>query len=219
MLDWPSFCWLSKIFHYFDVMIALSLRQPPLDAMYCPGAVGDGIDEVFGLTTSLWPAMYRLARVLADDSMAINQHEYAQLANDLMEWRMDTSTAGESDVNMETTVQIADAFRFSALLLLHMAKNPAPVSLEMPQLYRKALDSVLRTAALDGPMATLVWPLFTVGILSRSGSDRTILRHIFLKLFQRQHMRVVEMASNKVHTMWNLREDIAPSFPGTVFFA
>ena len=209
-------------------MVALSLRQAPLANPYFPDHAVEGVDEVFGLTAGLWPTMYRLAQILAskkngDDQTVISTGADA-LMTEITRWDANACSAveraeGECEVNQETTIQIANAYRFSALLVLHNEVLGSASGENLNSIYHQALDSVLRTAALDGPMATLVWPLFTVGRFSQSPSDRIILRHIFMKLFNRQHMRIVETAGNSIKSIWNAESEVAATPSPPVFFA
>ena len=226
MASQPGLRFLNKIFHYFDVMVALSLQQAPLSGSCYPEQAGEIVDEVFGLTAI--PMMHRLAHILAIKKQyqidAIIQTQAATLAQELIEWRPGQRSdvdklKDDNDVDQETTIQIANSYRFSALLVLcnEVLNRQAPEY--RYQIYHQALESVLRTAALDGPMATLVWPLFTVGKYSQSPADRTLLRHIFLKLFNRQHMKVVETASNSMKLMWNTEDPEVPDLHAPVFFA
>ena len=149
--------------------------------------------------------------------------EAAALANQLIEWRAEEgnevqNSGYDSNLDHETTAQIANAYSFSALLVLQNEVLPPQFLEHDNSLYRQALDSVLRTAALDGPMATLVWPLYTVGRYSQSSSDRTILRHIFAKLFNRQHMKIVELASTNMQQEWRSESNDHPRRDSLVFF-
>ena len=228
MTECDAFRWMTKIFHYFDVMVALSLGRAPLSLSYHAECVAGDVDEVFGLTAPLWPMMHELARILAlqdvDAMDDIARADAITLVERLEQWRIDEvnglQAANDNNaVDHETTIQIADAYRLSALLVL---QNEVLNDQSIPrndEIYRQALDSVLRTAALDGPMATLVWPVFTVGRYARSSSDRTVLRHIFSKLFKRQQMRVVESASEKMQLMWAGEEVGASGDTAPVFFA
>lgn len=64
-----------------------------------------------------------------------------------------------------------------------------------------------------------VWPLFTVGRYAQSSSDRTILRHIFLKIYRRHRMKIVETATQGMNHLWQADESGYTIPPPLVFFA
>ena len=64
--------------------------------------------------------------------------------------------------------------------------------------YRQALDRMLRVCILSGPMSTLVWPLHTLAFSAISDSDKTFIQDLFKKSNERQHMKVVEVASHGI---------------------
>ena len=221
----------AKIFHYFDVMIALSLGQAPIGGAYCGQLTSETVDEIFGFTTTLWPLMYRLANVLTareeeEEEATTDTRDSIDsiaLAKELSEWRtnqVDEQSSADDDLNVveETTSQIANAYRFSALLVLYTDIFPLSSPDVLQLVYRQALDSLLRTAALDGPTSTLVWPLFTVGRLAQSSSDRTILRHMFSRVYNRHRMKIVEMASSRMRLQWNSGDGLVHSSSAPVFF-
>jgi hypothetical protein len=221
---------LLKIFHYFDVMIALSLRKAPLGSPYNQEQSFD-VDPIFGLTAGLWPTLHFVARFLANKAELITDEATSLKALELTE-QLSTpfgisSTEqeklyGQPRVDLEALVQISNAYRSSVLLILHHEVLDTRDSEILNRIYSQALDSLLRIAALDGPMATYstsVWPLFTVGRYANSSSDRTILRHIFLKIYRRHHMKIVETVNISMNQMWEAGVDPNVSTPAPVFFA
>ena len=221
---------LLKIFHYFDVMIALSLRKAPLASPYSQEQSVD-VDPIFGLTAGLWPTLHFVARFLANKAELIADGAASLKALELVEQLSEPfaiSSAqqeklnGQPRVDMEALVQISNAYRSSVLLILHHEVLGTRDSEVLKRNYTQALNSLLRIAALDGPMATYstsVWPLFTVGRYASSSSDRTILRHIFLKIYRRHHMKIVETADTSMNSMWEAGVDASISTPAPVFFA
>jgi hypothetical protein len=222
---------LTKIFHYFDVMIALSLQKAPLGLPYNPELSSGSIDSIFGLTAGLWPTMHLIAQVLANKDQVILDEVVLSQARDLAKQLSDTQTiessaqhpaSGQAEVDLEALLQISNAYRASVLLVLHHEVLNTQDPEILNRVYRQALDSLLRIAALDGPMATYstsVWPLFTVGKYAQSGSDRTILRHIFMKIYRRHHMKIVHTAEQSMNQLWRAEVDDNAGPPPPVFFA
>ena len=219
-----------KIFHYFDVMVALSLRKVPLGSPYKQDQSGD-IDPIFGLTARLWPTLHFVAKFLASKEAMLIDEGTSLKALELTEQLSEPFTInaaaqenlnGRSRVDLEALVQISNAYRSSVLLILHHEVLDTQDPEMLNRTYRQALDSLLRIAALDGPMATYstsVWPLFTVGRYARSSSDRTILRHIFLKIYRRHHMKIVKTADISMNQVWQAGLDHTVNTAVPVFFA
>ena len=222
---------LMKIFHYFDVMIALSLRKAPLGLPYNPELSVGSIDSIFGLSAGLWPTMHLIAQVLAnkhqvlmdDNVLSQAQNLAAQLSDtNAVEFPAQQAVSGQAEVDLEALVQISNAYRASVLLVLHHEVLNTQDPEILNRIYRQALDSLLRIAALDGPMATYstsVWPLFTVGQYAQSASDRTILRHIFSKIYRRHNMKIVYTAEQNMKQQWMAEVDRNAKPPSPVFFA
>lgn len=222
---------MAKIFHYFDVMIALSLHQAPLSAPYRPEYIPGTIDEIFGLSTNLWPAMHLLATLLASDKATILGDETILQALALVEELSEPPTVtidelyaagNHSIVDLEALVQISNAYRSSVLLTLHHEVLHTQDNQLLDPVYRQALDSLLRIAALDGPLATYstsVWPLHTTCKYARSPSDRTILKHIFSKISRRHHMKIVDTADQSIERLWQADLMSAAKLHPQVFFA
>lgn len=227
----PRLAFLAKVFHYFDVMTALSLRQAPLSPPYTLEHIPGTIDEIFGLSTSLWPAMHLLAKMLASDETTIVDDDTILQALALVEQLSEPSTIANDElqnvddhsvVDVEALVQISSAYRSSVLLTLHHEVLHTQDTRLLDSVYRQSLDSLLRIAALDGPLATYstsVWPLHTTCKYARSTSDRTILKHIFSKISRRHHMRIVDTADQSIDELWQAdMRGTARSLP-QVFFA
>ncbi|KAL3965312.1 hypothetical protein ACCO45_002316 [Purpureocillium lilacinum] len=158
---------LCKVFLYFDVMIALSLREAPLGLRLRSPIDAAGVDETFGLTGSLWPMMQRLAELLARHHQGeCVSREAEMLERELRSWSIEQEAA------------------------------------LLQETYRRAFDSLLRVCVLSGTMSTLTWPLYTVALQARSASDRTLVEQVFVRLQQRQNMRVVEDARRSAATHW-----------------
>jgi hypothetical protein len=168
------------------------------------------VDTVFGCTASLWPLMHHLADLigrarLGDDIIEDSKHLMAALHG----WSIESSFG--TDAYAEAMVQIARSYKFCGLLMLRQAvhgQNPKHHEYSTPQgdeEYRSAFESVLRVCVLSLPMATLTWPLYVVGKLASSTSDRTVILHIFSQFLEKHHMMVVDGARAAVQAHWEER--------------
>lgn len=101
-------------------------------------------------------------------------------------------------------MQITIALKFSAALLLYKGSFPFIQTDGMRQIHQHGVESGLRTATIDDPMAILVLLLSTVCRLTLLSGGRTILRHLFSKLYRRKTMKIVEMTSCNMVSTWNL---------------
>jgi Fungal specific transcription factor domain len=187
-------------------MVALSLHEPPLLASSAAAIDIGEVDETFGLTGSLWPMMHTLADLLARRKYGEDvTQEAVLLEQSLSTWSVERHGAS-TDVDEEAMMQIAQTYKYSGLLALHICliigngSNANHEKVEVIQ--RAAIDSLLRVCVLSGTMSTLTWPLYTVAMSSKSVSDRTVLQHVFSKLLERQHMKVVEGARDKILQTW-----------------
>ncbi|KAJ5110029.1 fungal specific transcription factor domain-containing protein [Penicillium argentinense] len=181
----PCITFFRKVFQYFNVMLALSLGRRPLiiNGVHGPEFT-DKVDNVFGCAGRSWPLKHRLADLIGRVRLGEDGRDEAQsLMGSLEAWSIDSLPT--MDAYMEAMVQIARAYKFSGLLMLRMATNPAfqdhsgALEASDQDLYQFAFNSVLRVCVLSMPMATLTWPLYVVGRLAGSTSDRTIIMHIF----------------------------------------
>lgn len=219
----PTECFrfLYKIFQYFDVMVSLSLREQPLGHLATDIEVYPGIDGTFGLLGTFWPFMQKLADVLARESAGKDAWlDVEILIHQLQAWCPEEThnALDEGDTDHQAMLQIARAYKYSSLLTLYTRTRTSrsyggdEIAQDddfngdrerIQKTYRQALDSLLRTCVLSGPMSTLVWPLYTVALRADSTGDKTITQHIFSKLNERQHMQVVKAASDSVKRSWD----------------
>ncbi|KAJ5895907.1 uncharacterized protein N7473_005306 [Penicillium subrubescens] len=201
----PFFSFFRKIFQYFNVMLALSLERRPLQINGDPGPdFTDHMDTVFGCTATLWPLMHRLADLIGRACLGGDiSNESKILMDRLHSWSIESSPS--TDAYTEAMVQIARSYKYCGLLMLRQAgasEAPEYSTLQDEQIYRSAFDSVLRVCVLSLPMATLTWPLYVVGKLASSTSDRTVILHIFSQFLEKHHMMVVDGARAAVQAHW-----------------
>lgn len=207
----PCVSFFRKIFQYFNVMLALSLERRPLQITDSSEPdFTDYIDPVFGCTASLWPLMYTLADLIGRARLGEDIHKDSKpLMASLQAWSIESSFG--TDAYTEAMVQIARSYKFCGLLMLRQAVQcEAPESseysnLQSEEVYQSAFDSVLRVCVLSLPMATLTWPLYVVGRLASSTSDRTVILHIFSQFLEKHHMKVVDGARAAVQAHWDDR--------------
>ncbi|OQE17999.1 hypothetical protein PENSTE_c019G09560 [Penicillium steckii] len=204
-----------KIFQYFNVMLALSLGRQPLVVNGVPGPeIPDRIDTVFGCAGRLWPLMHRLADLIGRIRLGQNGiSEARSLIQSLEAWSIESSPGPSTDAYMEAMLQIARAYKFCGILMLRMtlsssldsASDQELLEMQDEEVYRSAFDSVLRVCVLSTPMSTLTWPLYIVGRLAGSTSDRTVVMHIFSQFLEKHHMKVVDGARMAVWAYWGER--------------
>lgn len=208
-VDEKCVVFFRKVFQYFNVMLALSLGRQPLVIFGVHGPeFTDRIDTVFGCAGRLWPLMHRLADLIGRVRLGEDGREEAQsLIGSLQVWSIES--APSADAYMEAMVQIARAYKFSGILMLRMMISSTDSSMDHgmlssqdQELYHSAFDSVLRVCVLSMPMATLTWPLYIVGRLAGSASDRTVIMHIFSQFLEKHHMKVVDGARKAVWSYW-----------------
>lgn len=189
-------------------MLALSLERQPLQMNGSFASdLSDNVDTVFGCTASLWPLMHHLADLLGrarlgDDITEDSKH----LMAGLHAWSIESSFG--TDAYTEAMVQIARSYKFCGLLMLRQAVQGQSLEYATPQddeVYKSAFNSVLRVCVLSLPMATLTWPLYVVGKLASSTSDRTVILHIFSQFLEKHHMKVVDGARAAVQAHWEER--------------
>ncbi|KAJ5715737.1 uncharacterized protein N7483_012918 [Penicillium malachiteum] len=206
----PCISFFRKVFQYFNVMLALSMERRPL---LITGHRGpefiDKMDTVFGCAGQLWPLMHRLADLFARVQLGEDvSHDAQSLIESLQAWSIESSPS--SNTYLEATLQIANAYKFCGILMLQRAIPQIEIETERgdsqrqhSKIYRSAFDCVLRVCVLSTPMATLTWPLYVVGRLAKSASDRTLVLHIFSQFLEKHHMMVVDGAKNAVKNHWS----------------
>jgi hypothetical protein len=211
---------LSKLFMYFDIMVAFSLREPPLcDRTSNPYASImtslNVVDPIFGLAGSMWASLYHLADLVARKARSQNIASEAQdLALAFLSqpdyYPDKPSDSPMTDESYESLVQIAHSLRYSALLVVYTDLLDGDESIPPDSIhstYDSALHSLLRASVLhSGVMLTTLWPLHTVGVRATSSGDRIIIRRIFEKVKTTQNMKCVDIAWEQVKKCWEVGE-------------
>lgn len=184
-------------------MVSLSLQQPRLGFQQFSQENHVGIDSIFGLSGSIWPLIVSLVDLLAAQNAGEDIFFKARfLEGQLSSW-IPPSGIDRTDSSQEAMLQITRAFKYTSLLKLYKTclGDSEVDALSSQSAYHSAVDSLLRTSALSGPMSTMLWPLYTVGLYAEI-RDQAIIRGIFSKFEERQHMKVVETANEMVKNSW-----------------
>ncbi|UNI13562.1 hypothetical protein JDV02_000293 [Purpureocillium takamizusanense] len=121
---------LCKVFLYFDVMIALSLREAPLGLrLASPIDAGGVVDETFGLTGSLWPMMQRLAELLARRHQGeCVSREAEVLEHELQSWSIESAAPNEPPSSSSSPSSLSTTTTAAAAA----SSSSSPVSLASP---------------------------------------------------------------------------------------
>lgn len=184
------------------------------------------VDTLFGLVADLWPIIHRLAS-LVDVKRNLDKEEMASPGNEratTMRADFDTNTASielalhqwipkistsvvtietpADDSRLQSVLNNAEAYRQSAFVFLYRAvlghQRSSP---KVQPSAKQALQACLRVVIFSGPMAALVWPLFTAACEAVQDSDRNVARNVFRHLETRQGM-------NNIITAWEVCEEI-----------
>lgn len=219
----PRMLFLIKVLRYFDVILALSTKQPLLNfelentRLLAPTVSQNlEIDDVLGFTKPLWPMLESVAnlqaRLFQDGEVRMDQVE--RLEEQISSWDVERTVShctGMDNIYGEAMLQIALSHKYSALLSLYSTFPGAAghgcnriIQSDLTQVaYRHALDSLMRVSVLSRTMSTILWPLYTVSMVADSTSDQLILQTIFDRFFQQHHMNVVRGAGDIVLKWWH----------------
>lgn len=203
---------------YFDIMIAFSLREPPLcDWSLNPYAAAiesaNAVDPIFGLAGSMWTSLYKLADIYArkarHEIVATEAQDLTlKLLSDSRQYSKRPSESTITEESYESLSQIATAHRYSALLVIHtdiLADEASTSSDFVHSLYESALNALLRASVLSSEvMLTTLWPLHTVGMRATSTGDRLVVRKIFEKVKATHSMNCVNFAMEEVRRCWEV---------------
>ena len=184
------------------------------------------VDTLFGLVADLWPILHRLASLidvkqnLEKEEMASPGHDKANnLRSDfdtntanielaLLQWipkipaSMVSIETPSDDSRLQSVLNNAEAHKQAAFVYLYREIHSHPrSSLKIQTPAKQALQACLRVVIFSGPMAALLWPLFTAAAESIEDVDRNVARTVFRHLESRQGM-------NNIVTGWEVCEEI-----------
>ena len=190
------------------------------------------VDTLFGLVADLWPLMHRLAS-LVDVKRNLDKEEFPSPGQDdksTMRTDFETNTASidlalhqwvpklpasvmtietpADDSRLQSVLINAEAHRQACLIFLNRtmlgnARNTQKVQTPVKQ----ALQACLRVVIFSGPMAGLVWPLFTAAVEAVEEVDRNVAKTVFQHLEQRQGMGNIMTAWEVCIELWR-RSDV-----------
>ncbi|CAF9905021.1 MAG: hypothetical protein ALECFALPRED_010661 [Alectoria fallacina] len=184
------------------------------------------VDTLFGLMADLWPIIHRLAS-LVDVKRNLDKEELQSPGHDkannlradfetnttsielaLQQWvpklppSVVTIENPGDDSRLQSILNNAEAHKQASFVFLYRVILSYPRSDPKVQTPTKqTLQSCLRVVIFSGPMATLVWPLFTAACEAVEDVDRNVARTVFRHLETRQGM-------NNIVTAWEVCEEI-----------
>jgi len=184
------------------------------------------VDTLFGLVADLWPIIHRLAslvdvkRNLDKEEMASPGHDKANnMRSDfetntssidlaLHQWvpkipaSVVTTENPADDSRLQSILNNAEAHRQASFIFLYRTVlSHARTSPKVQTPTKQALQACLRVVIFSGPMAALVWPLFTAACEAVEDVDRNVARTVFRHLETRQGM-------NNIVTAWEVCEEV-----------
>ncbi|MCJ1255073.1 hypothetical protein MMC24_002889 [Lignoscripta atroalba] len=184
------------------------------------------VDTLFGLVADLWPILHRLASLI-DVKHSLDKEEMNSPGHDKannMRSEFDTNAANielalhqwipkvpasvvavdtpADDSRLQSILNNAEAHKQAAIIYLYRNILSHPRSSPKVQTPAKqALQACLRVVIFSGPMAALLWPLFTAACEALEDTDRNVARTVFRHLESRQGM-------NNIVTAWEVCEEI-----------
>ena len=184
------------------------------------------VDTLFGLVADLWPIVHRLAslidvkRNLEKEEMANpGQEKTTNMRTDfetntssielaLLQWipkihaSVVTTEDPADDSRLQSILSHAEAHKQASFVYLYRTILSHPRTATKVQTHTKqALQACLRVVIFSGPMAALVWPLFTAACEASEDVDRNVSRTVFRHLETRQGM-------NNIVTAWEICEEV-----------
>ena len=185
------------------------------------------VDTLFGLVGDLWPIIHRLTS-LVEVKRNLDKHESSTPPEDekinnmradfetntttielaLQQWipkvpsSVVTLDNPSDDSRLQSIMNNAEAHKQASFVYLYRSLLSLPRSDQKVQTPTKqTLQACLRVVIFSGPMATLVWPLFTAACEAVEDVDRNVARTVFRHLETRQGM-------NNIVTAWEVCEEI-----------
>jgi Fungal specific transcription factor domain len=245
---------LLQTFYFFDIIVALSLDQSPLNSPP-PGDIqcivkGDfqtrsflgTVDMLLGMFSSLWPIMHRMAKLRSSklfietasatgtlSEMSVLREEFDSTARGielaLTSWKpmspLPNPISWEplTQAQIQSMVSNAEAYRYSALVYLYHDIYVHPkISLAVQKWTRLSLVSCSKvvdypTPCSEGPMSTLLWPLFVASCNAIDQADRDLATKVFVAIDKRQGTKNIANAWAVVLEVWR-RSDIVEEMGG-----
>lgn len=118
-----------------------------------------------------------------------------------------TENGAEVENHRQSIVCNAEAYRQAALVHLYRRVNSQARCSSTVQYHTKAtLAACLRVIMYEGPMSTLLWPLFIGACEARKDMDRQIAKMIFQELMGRQGFLNIKQAWEIVKEVWRRSE-------------
>lgn len=183
------------------------------------------VDTIFGLVGDLWPIIHRLA-CLVDVKRNLEKEEIASAGQEkannmrtdfetntssielaLLQWipnlpaSVVTIENPADDSRLQSIMNHAEAHKQAGFVYLYRTILSQPRSSPKVQTpVKRGLQACLRVVVFSGPMAALVWPLFTAACEAAEDVDRNVARTVFRHLETRQGM-------NNIVTAWEVCEE------------
>lgn len=115
------------------------------------------------------------------------------------------------DSRLQSIMNNAEAHKQACFVLLHRQLQGLPRTDRKVQTpVKQTLQACLRVVIFAGPMATLVWPLFTAACEAVEEVDRNVARTVFRHLETRQGMNNIVMAYEVCEEIWRRSDSDQP---------
>lgn len=184
------------------------------------------VDTLFGLVADLWPIIHRLSSLVDVkqnlEKEEINSPDHEKPANLRADFETNTSSIelalqqwipkipasaltlenSADDSRFQSIMKNAEAHKQACFVFLYrrlLSHSRSDLKVQTPT--KQTLQACLRVVVFPGPMATLVWPLFTAACEAIEDVDRNVARTVFRHLETRQGM-------NNIVTAWEVCEEI-----------
>lgn len=232
-----------KLFRYYDVIAALSLGRRPLTGSLTyqekePNPLLDPVgeqistdpygcvDNVFGLGTTFWPLLHRLAQLTRKDEQArsssfgssaysqpaaVDKHQRISLAAlelSIKEWKPQLELHAinmehaASDSSLQSLMQSCQAYQHAALIHLYRHYGEDHDSPRVQHAVQSALQCCLRVMVFGQPYGGLLWPLFTAGASAVAPNHRNIASTVFDQLSEVQGLDNIAKAKSLMLETW-----------------
>ncbi|MCJ1476178.1 hypothetical protein MMC13_004843 [Lambiella insularis] len=184
------------------------------------------VDTLFGMITDLWPILHRLASLigvkhnLKREEMTNPGHEKttsmrsdfdssaANIELAVHQWSpkipasMISEDSPADDSRLQSILNNAEAYKQATLVhLYHDILSHSRSSPKIQASAKQTLQACLRVVIFSGPMAALLWPLFTAASQAVEEPDREVARTVFRHLESRQGM-------SNIVTGWEVCEEV-----------